>query len=104
MSALQFDKVSSEILEKYIDDFFTRRLIFNNYFGIKFKRCRFIKTEHTQILRKPYIGFYRIYIMSDEEEDLKALLKVIDHKSCNKHPHKGDISIWDKVLLASGFL
>lgn len=100
---LHFDIVPKEIIESYLNDFFNRKLIFNNYFGIDLSDVDFIKTDYTLILRKPYVGFYRVYILSEDEDDLSFLLKDMDKNHAINIPTKKEIFVWDKVLSNSGF-
>jgi hypothetical protein len=103
MNALCFGTEPLDILETLVNDFFGRKLIFNNYFGISLEDVDFVKTEHSLILRKSYVSFYRIYVMSDDENDLIILLKGIQKNHSINIPTKKDITIWDKVLVVSGF-
>jgi len=100
---LHFNNVPPEVLNEYVNNFFGRKLAFNNYFVIDLSDVEFIKTKYSLILRKPYVGFYRVYVMSDNETDVMEVLKEMDKNHAINIPSKNDITNWNSLLLSSGF-
>lgn len=100
---LQFNRFSVETLNGFVNDFFARNLVLTNYFGVDLKDVDCIKTEHSLLIRKPYINFYRLYIMSDDEDDLITVLKDVDKNHAINIPTKNGITKWDDALTKSGF-
>ena len=100
---LDFISAPLQILESYLNDFINRKLIFNNYYGIDLGDVDFIKTDHTLILRKRFLGFFRVYILSEDEKDLFDLLKCVGKNHAINIPIKRDILMWDTLLSNCGF-
>jgi hypothetical protein len=100
---IYFEAVSIEQIESYINDFFSQKLIFNNYFGIDLSDVEIVKTSKSLIIRKPFVGFHRIYVLSVDESDLISVLKDIPVDHAVNIPTKKDITLLEEILLKGGF-
>jgi hypothetical protein len=100
---LQFIQTSEGILKNYIDEFFSRKLIYNNYFGIDLTNSDCFRTKGTLIIRKRYDSFFRVYILSDNKESLTDSLQKIGRDHVINIPSKGEITLWETILSQSNF-
>ena len=100
---LQFIQTSEGILKQYIDEFFSRKLIYNNYYGIDLKNSDFFLTKGTLIIRKRFEGFFRVYILSDNKDSLTDNLREIGGGYVINIPSKGDVTLWEAILSQSNF-
>lgn len=100
---LDFKQAPSDILQEYISQMYSRKPIYNNYYGISLSDVDYYKTENTLIIRKSYESFFRIYILSTDKNDLVIILRQIATASAINIPSRTGIGIWKEVLDKSGF-
>ncbi|MBK6564116.1 MAG: hypothetical protein IPG18_02730 [Saprospiraceae bacterium] len=98
-----FLKANNSELSKIVDEFFLRKLKFNNYFGLEFSDVEYLITDKTLILRKSFESFFRIYILSECEKDLISVLSNLDKSHIINIPTKKQIEDWDNVLVQSNY-
>ena len=98
-----FLKATNSDLSKIVDNFFLRKLKFNNYFGLELNDIEYLMTDKTLVLRKSFESFFRIYILSECENDLISVLSNIDKSHIINIPTKKQIEDWDTVLVQSNY-
>ena len=81
------------------------KLLFNNYFGLA--QDEHIEVEsalNTLLIRKKEFDFYRLYVISRDEDELESLLSSLkgDVYAINI-PSKTSIDNWDNLLTRTGF-
>ncbi len=102
---MEFKKVSNAELASKIEDFkFNGKVIFTNSFGLDSKCCyEMMLREHTLLYRLPENNYYRLYLVSSDQEELLSILKSLESNYVINIPTKKSIDDWDKVLTESGF-
>lgn len=98
-----YKQASPEIIQSYITLFYSKKLLFCNYYGTDLSDVDFIVSDNTLLLRKPYELFYRIYILSTNEDDLISILKEVDYNHAINIPSKKSIHSWEDVMLKANF-
>lgn len=80
--------------------------LYSNYFGHSFSANDFyIETEHTFLVKRPVVddNFSRIYLATNDEEDVIQILKSLKGINVLNVPTKGDIEPWNKLMFKSGY-
>ena len=77
---------------------------YTNYFGQAFSgEDLYLSTNHTFILAKPVGDFRRLYVSSDDKENLTELLKSMEGVNVLNIPTKGDIAPWEQIMSDAGY-
>jgi hypothetical protein len=103
LKVLKMEKINIEKSKEYRQKIFSLRL-YSNYFGLPFAEGDlYVSTDHTFILAKPSEGFYRLFVASDNREDLTRLLKSIEGVNVLNIPSKDDITGWKHLMSDAGY-
>lgn len=103
MNKIIFEEKDKETIKYLIDKYFASKIYFNNYFGIGLEGVNIFVTSQTLVLRKEFEGFFRIYIISTEVNDLENVLKNIPTGYIINIPSKKDISNLINLFIKTGF-
>jgi len=96
-------KIDINKSEEYKQKIFLFRS-YSNYFGQEFAEGDlYVSTDHTFILAKPAENFYRLYVSSDNRDDLTGLLKSMKGVNVLNIPTKSDISAWKQLMSDAGY-
>lgn len=81
------------------------KAVMNNYYGVDddsfYEIC---ETEHSLLIRKKEFHFYRLYVLTDDVNDLENSLKnLTGSEYAINSPSKTPIDNWDVLLRNSGF-
>jgi len=100
---MQLEKI--DIVKK--ETYFKKILSFkkySNYFGQAFEPDDwYLETEHTFILAKPVDDFFRLFLSSDDREEVVALLKVMEGINVINLPSKREIVEWYQLMADAGY-
>ncbi len=92
-----------EGLKDVLDKAFVTKHSFSNYFGIDIDGVRYYGNEENLFLLKPYDGFNRVYMMANNEELIKQVMKSLPTNSCINIPSKKGIESWIPLLEKAGY-
>lgn len=88
-----------EIVKNLISGIRSKRLLFNNYFGIdNLSNSEYISTPNTLLIRQPVNGFNRIYVMSDNALDFGKVLINVQYGDTINIPSRNGINDWIDLL------
>ena len=81
------------------------KAVMNNYYGVDDDSfCEICETEHSLLIRKKEFHFYRLYVLTDDVNDLENSLKnLTGSEYAINIPSKTPIDNWDVLLRNSGF-
>ena len=100
---MNLQKVDTVKSGEYMKQIFSFRS-YTNYFGQAFAEGDlYLSTDHTFILAKPQEDFFRLFVASDNREDLVELLKLMGSTNVLNIPSKGDISEWKRLMSDAGY-
>lgn len=100
---IEFREINLEELRCIIDNAFVKKHVFSNYFGIDSKGVKCFGDDDNLFILKPYEGFSRIYLMANDEELTKKVLKSLPLNSCINIPSKNGIDPWLPILEESDY-
>ena len=83
----------------------TGPVVFANYYGLNdHDACEYYETSKSILIRKPEYDYFRLYIVSIDEIDLKGLLGQLGSSEYVVNiPSKGPIDDMKRILECSGF-
>lgn len=88
--------------KKVIDNACIKKHTFNNYFGIDLSNVKCYGDEENLFIVKQFDGYSRIYIMANDEELVKEVLKSLPCNICINIPSKKGIDAWLPLLGEGG--
>jgi len=99
-----FEKKQKADIQAIIDDKFSKKLQFNNYFGIELLDCEINITTKTLLIRKKHGDFYRLYILSEDLIQLQELMEELGSNHVVNVPTKKPILEFEKIMQLTGFI
>jgi len=104
MKEFNLEKINTAKTEEYIKTIYTRRTALFNYFGQNFEQNdKFIETKDTFILLKPVRDFNRIYVASNNRNELIDILKGLKGTNVINYPTKDDIHDIEMIMKECGY-
>lgn len=102
-SDIVFETLALDDLKRVIDNACIKKHAYSNYFGIDLNNVKCYGDEDNLFLVKQYDGFSRVYMMANDEEMIKAVLKSLSENSCINIPSKKGIELWLSILAEAGY-
>jgi len=100
---MNMQKIDTAKVEEYRKQIFSHRS-YTNYFGQSFSEGDlYLFTDKSFILAKPAEDFYRLYVSSDDKDDLVELLKFMDGINVLNVPTKAEIATWERLMSDAGY-
>lgn len=91
-------------VEEYISEMYSLKPLYSNYFNQALtSNDYYCKTAHTLLIAKPFNGYSRIYVLSDDLEDATQKLKTLKGINVLNIPSKGNIAHWEQLMALSDF-
>src|SRR5574344_3060362 len=103
MFVMDFSRSDKEHVQQLVFGMMSKKLSFNNYYGLDLSDVDYIITDCSLLIRKHYRTYSRLYIMSTNGEDLGQLLCGLPCCSAINIPSRNGIDQWEKVLYPVGF-
>lgn len=102
---MELKKIQKEEVCRCIKRMYTLKPQYSNYFNQPLEdEDLYYETDHSFVLLKNVDGKYsRIYLLSDEFNDISIILKNLKGVNVINIPSKGDIADWEKLMTFSGF-
>jgi len=98
------EKMDIEKVKEYISEMYSLKPLYSNYFNQTLTLDDyFCKTTHTLLIAKPFTGYNRIYVLSDDLEDAAKELNALKGTNVVNVPTKGDITHWEQLMQKAGF-
>lgn len=88
-----------------IQRMYTLKPLYSNYFNQSLDETDlYCSTEHSFVLLKKQEGLYsRVYLLSDNIDDISTILKALKGTYVVNIPSKGDILDWERLMHISNF-
>ena len=90
-------------LKGVIDRACLKKHAYSNYYGIDLYGVKYYGDEENLFIIKPYEGFYRVYIMANDEWTVKKVLQTLPQNSCINIPSRKGIDAWGTILNEAGY-
>lgn len=101
-SNIIFEELDLDSLKNVIDNACIKKHAFNNYFGIDLSNVKCYGNEENLFIVKRFDGYCRVYIMANDKELIKEVLKSLPYNSCINIPSKKEIDTWLPLLSEGG--
>lgn len=101
-----FDSISSPSLMSRVTTLkSSSQVSFANYYGMNDSdECEYFQASHTILIRKKEQDFFRLYIVSTDDNELMQLVSQLDsNKYVLNLPSKGDVTEQKEFLIKAGF-
>lgn len=100
---LKFHKNTDQELQSLLHNSFSGRLRFSNYYGFELVNLEYHHSAETLLIKKTFLGFSRLYILSNNENELISLLTQLGPNYVINIPSKKGINDWGVILAKAGF-
>lgn len=104
LKIIEFKKIDADSLKALVCQFRNIRPLYDNFYNFNYCGFDYFCSELTLLVKKQYLGFYRLYIISKNEADLSNLLKTIGSGCAINIPSRTNIDNWRNLLLENGFV
>ena len=101
---MEIAKMDKSKVEEYIAEMYSLKPLYSNYFNqpLTSDDC-YCKSAHTLLVTKPFNGYNRIYILSDDLKDAAQLLHTLKGINVLNIPSKVSITHWEQLMHQSDF-
>ena len=99
----EFIVLSNESMSQVIDSRICKKHLYSNFYGIDFSETSILKTEKSLFISKDFGEYSRIYIMSDNKDEIVNVLSRLTSNSVINIPSRKEINEWLQVLEESGY-
>jgi hypothetical protein len=97
-------KMDIEKVKEYISEMYSLKPLYSNYFNQTLTLDDYFhKTTHTLLIAKPFIGYNRIYVLSDDLKEAAKELNALKGTNIINIPTKGDITHWELLMQKANF-
>lgn len=86
-----------------INSFCLKKHLLSNYFGVDNNDIEYYFSESTLLIKSNYEGYSRIYLMSDNINEVKELLTQLPANCVINIPSRKGVGEWTQVLTEGGY-
>lgn len=90
-------------MSELIDSRICRKYLYTNFYGIDYSDTSILKTENSLFISKDFGEFSRIYILSNEKDEIVNVLSKLSSNSVINIPSRKGIEDWIQILNMSGY-
>jgi len=99
-----FKKNNIDILKEHINEMYSKKPVYSNYFNQNISSDDiFYKADNSLIIIKVNDNYNRVYILSNDSNEIVHMLKSLKGINIVNIPSKNDISDWTKIMVAANF-
>lgn len=92
-----------EKMKQAIDGFCAKKHLLSNYYGLTNEDVSYILTEKSLLLKCEFCGFYRLYIMTDDLDEVHSILSIVPDNCVINIPSRKYPFDWEEILTKASF-
>lgn len=90
-------------MSQAIDRFCLKKHLLSNFYVLTSEDVEYIKTDKSLLLKCQFSNFYRLYIMTDDLDEMTEILSSVPEKCVINIPSRHYPEVWDEIMMKTNF-